>query len=65
MKPQMQMMPTTGRRGAGGKVITLIVVVLLLALLIRDPIGFAHGVRAVFVAIGDAADAFDRFRQAL
>lgn len=54
---KMQAMPTTTRGGIG-KVVALFVAVLLLVLLVRDPIGCAHGVRALF-------DALDRFQQAL
>jgi hypothetical protein len=65
MARNMQMMPTTGRGGAGGKIVGLLILVVLLTLLVRDPVGFAHGVRAVFVAVGHMADALDRFGQAL
>lgn len=50
MARNMQMMPTTGR-GAGGKVATFLIAAVLLALIVRDPVGCAHVVRTVVVAV--------------
>ena len=50
MARNMQMMPTTGR-GVGGRVFTFLIAAGILALLVRDPVGCAHVVRTMVVAV--------------
>ena len=64
MSRRTAMMPMTAG-GAAGRVVGALVIIVLLTLVVRDPIGSAHGFRTLLGWAGDVIDGLATFASAL
>jgi hypothetical protein len=65
MSRKTAMMPTMTTSTIGGRVITTLITLAVLTLVLRDPVGTAHSVRALLTLAGSVIDGLATFASAL